>query len=69
MLKEGRELVEDEHCIGRRTTARTDAQVAKVKKVLDSDRRLTIVLLSEMKGDLKGHRFVSIEAVKLCPSF
>ena len=32
MFKEGRELVE------RPTTARTDAQVAKVKKVLDSDR-------------------------------
>ena len=34
-------------------TARTDAQVAKVKKVMDSDRCLTI-----------GHRFSSNEAVQ-----
>ena len=31
MFKECRELVEDEHRVGRPTTARTDAQVAKVK--------------------------------------
>ena len=37
-------------------TARTDAQVAKVKEVLDSDRRLTIALINEMKRELKGHR-------------
>ena len=36
-LREGRELVE--HRVGRPTTAQTDAQVAKVKKVLDSVRR------------------------------
>ena len=47
MFKEGRELVEEEHLIGRPTTARTDVQVAKVKQVLDSDRRLTIALISE----------------------
>ena len=41
MFKEGRELVEDY------------AQVVKVKKVLDSDRR--------MKRKLKGYRFDSIE--------
>ena len=32
-----------EHHVGRPTTARTEAQVAKVKKVLDTDRHLTIV--------------------------
>ena len=42
-------------------TARTDAQVAKVKKVLDCDRHLTITLISEIKRQLKGHRFNSIE--------
>ena len=42
MFKEGRELV-----VGRPTTARTDAQVAKVKKVLDSERRVTIALIRE----------------------
>ena len=45
-------------------TARTDAHVAKVKKVLDFDRRLTIALISEMKREFKGHRFDSIEAVQ-----
>lgn len=50
MFKEGRELVEDEHRVGRPTTARTEAQVAKVKEVLDSDRRLTIALISEKTG-------------------
>jgi len=43
MFKEDRELVED---------ARTDAQVAKVKKVLDSDRRLTIDLISRSSKDI-----------------
>ena len=47
MLKEGRELIKDEHHIRCPTTTRTDAQVAKVKKVLDSDRSLTIALISE----------------------
>ena len=45
-------------------TARTDAQEAKVKEVLDSDRRLTIALINEIKRELKGHRFDSIEAVQ-----
>ena len=35
-----------------------------MKKVLDSDRRLTIALISEMKRELKGHWFDSIEAVQ-----
>ena len=38
--------------------------MAKVKKVLDS-RRLTITLISEMKRELKGHQFDSIEAVQV----
>jgi len=50
MFKEGREVVEDEHRVDRPTTARTDAQVAKVKQVLDSDRRSTIALISEETG-------------------
>jgi hypothetical protein len=35
-----------------------------VKKVLDSDRCLTIGLISEMKRELKGHWFDSIEVVQ-----
>nr|XP_012151353.1 PREDICTED: putative uncharacterized protein FLJ37770 [Megachile rotundata] len=50
MIKEVRELVDDEHRVGRPTSARTDVQVAKVKKVLDSDRRSTIALISEETG-------------------
>lgn len=50
MFKEGREVVEDEHRAGRPTTARTDGQVAKVKQVLDADRRSTIALISEETG-------------------
>ena len=38
--------------------------MAKVKKVLDSNRRLTIALISEIKRELNGHRFDSIEAVQ-----
>ena len=48
MFKEGREL------IGRPTKARTDVQVAKVKKVLDSDRlHLTFSCFREWKGSSK----------------
>ena len=47
------------------SSSKTDAQVAKVKQVLDSDRRLTIALTSEIKRELKGHRFDSIEAVQV----
>ena len=38
--------------------------MTKVKSVLDSDRRLTITLISEMKRELKGHMFDSIQAVQ-----
>ena len=50
MFKEGRELVEDEHHVGRPSTARTDAQVGQGKNDLDSDRGLTIALISEETG-------------------
>ena len=50
MFKEGQELVKDEHHVRCPMTARTDAQVAKVEKLLDSDRRLTINLISEETG-------------------
>ena len=52
----GRELIEDEHCVGRLTNTRTNAQVAKVKKVLESDR--------QMKRELKGHLFDSSRQFK-----
>ena len=59
MFKEGRDLV------GAWTTARTDAQVAKVNKVLDSERlHLTFSCFREMERELKGLRFDSIEAVQ-----
>ena len=35
-----------------------------MKNVLDSDRRLTIALISEMKRELKRQRFDFIEAVQ-----
>jgi hypothetical protein len=54
MFKEGRELIKDEHCVRCPTTTRTIAQVAIVKKCLDSDRRV--------KRELKGHLFDSIKA-------
>lgn len=42
--------VEDQHHVGQPTTALTEAQVAKVKEVFDSDRRLTIAHISEKTG-------------------
>ena len=44
--------------------ARIDAQVTKVKEILDYDRRLTIGLIVRMKRELKEHRLDSIEAVQ-----
>lgn len=41
-FKEGREEVADEPCSGRPKTARTDENVDRVRKVLRSDRRLSI---------------------------
>ena len=55
MFKEGRELVEDS------SNQCSDGQSGKV---LDSDRRLTIAFISEMKRELNGHRFDSIQAVQ-----
>ena len=66
MFKEGRELVENDHRVGRPTNDRTDAQVAKVKNVLDSERRLTIALISEETGLSVGrvHTIVTEDLTK-----
>lgn len=47
MLKEGREGVEDEQRTGRPSTSHTLDNVAKVKAVLDSDRRLSVRLIAD----------------------
>jgi hypothetical protein len=39
--------VEDEHCAGRPSTSRTENNVARVKAVLDRDRRLSVRLMAE----------------------
>ena len=68
MLYVAQEFLSDPYCLRKAgsssRTARTDAQVTRVKIVLNSDRCLTIALISEMKRELKGHRFDSIEAVQ-----
>ena len=44
-FKDGRESVEDEQCAGRpSTSSRTEKNVARVKVVLDRDRRLSVLV-------------------------
>ena len=49
-FKDGRESVEDEQRAGRPSTARTENNVARVKVVLDRDRRLQVRLIAEELG-------------------
>jgi len=42
VFKDGRESVEDEQRAGRPSTSRTENNVARVKAVLDRDRRLSV---------------------------
>lgn len=46
-FKDGREDVEDEQRAGRSTATRTDENVAKVRELLNSDRRLSIRLIAQ----------------------
>jgi len=60
-FKDGRESVEDEQCAGRPSTARTENNVARVKVVLDRDRRLQVRLIAEEVGLPKTdvHRIIT----------
>jgi len=55
LFREGRDLVEDDHCVDRPSTSRTDDYVAKVKALLNSDRRLPIRLVSDILGMSYGN--------------
>ena len=52
-FKGGRESVEEEQRAGRPSTSRTENNVARVKAVLDRDRRLSVRLIAEEVGLLK----------------
>ena len=47
-FKDGREGVEDEQRAGRPSTSRTENNVARVKAVLDRDRRLSVRLITDV---------------------
>ena len=49
-FKDGREIVEDEQRAGRPSTSRTEKNVARVKAVLDRNRRLSVRLIAEEVG-------------------
>jgi len=49
-FKNGRESNEDEQCAGRPSTSRNENSVARVKAVLDRDRRLNVQLIAEDVG-------------------
>ena len=60
-FKDGREGVEDEQRAGRPSTSRTENSVARVKAVLDRDRRLNVRLIAEEVGLAKTdvHRIIT----------
>ena len=62
-FREGREDVEDEERIGRQSTSHNSHNVAKVKAVLDSDRRLSVRLIADQVGLPKSivHETVTTE--------
>ena len=49
-FKDGREDIEDEQRAGCPSTSRTENNVARVKAVLDRDRRLSVRLMAEEVG-------------------
>ena len=69
-FKDGRESVEDEQRAGRPSTARTENNVARVKVVLDRDRRLQVRLIAEEVGLPKTdvHRIITedLHMRKIC---
>jgi len=60
-FKDGRESVEDEQQAGCPSTSRTENNVARVKAVLDRDRRLSVRLIAEEVGLPKTyvHRIIT----------
>jgi len=69
-FKDGREGVEDEERAGRPSTSRTENNVARVKAVLDRDRRLSVRLMAEEVGLPKTdvHRIITedLHMRKIC---
>jgi len=69
-FKDGRESVEDEQRAGRPSTARTESNVARMKAVLDRDRRLQVRLIAEEVGLPKTdvHRIITegLHMRKIC---
>jgi len=62
-FKNGREGAEDEQRAGRPSTSRTENSVARVKAVLDRDRRLNVRLIAQEAGLPKTdvHRIITEE--------
>jgi hypothetical protein len=60
-FKDGRESFENEQLAGRPSTARTENNVARVKVVMDRDRRLQMRLIAEELGLPKtdAHRIIT----------
>jgi len=60
-FKDGRENLEDEQRAGRSSTSRTENNVARVKAVLDRDRRLNVRLIAKEVGLPKTdvHRIIT----------
>ena len=52
-FKDGRESIEDEQRAGHPSTSRNEKNVARVKAVLDRDRRMSVRLITEEVGLLK----------------
>jgi len=69
-FKDGRESVEDEQRAGRPSAARTENNVARVKVVLDRDRRLNVRLIAKEVGLPKTdvHRIITedLHMRKIC---
>ena len=69
-FKKGRESVEDKKRAGRPSTSRTENNVARVKAVLDRDRRLRVRLMAEEVGLPKTdvHRIITedLHMRKIC---
>jgi len=59
-FKDGKESIEDEHRAGHPSASRTENNVARVKAVLDRDRRLNVQLIAEEVGlpKMDVHRII-----------
>lgn len=70
LFREGREEVEDAARSGRPSTSKTEENVARVKNLLDSDRRLTVRMIADQLGIAKTqvHEIVheKLQMRKLC---